>query len=121
MNMLALGLLALPVISSSSDTAIGATVVGSQAAVRCAAVTGSELILSQSRRYLVFGELHGTSETPELFGDLVCAQVRKGPVVVALEFDEKSTSSLQRFIASPGAVARIKANVDCPRLSVEAR
>jgi hypothetical protein len=76
--------------------------------VSCSPIPGSEAVLGAGKRYYVFGEVHGTSETPELFGDLVCAAAQKRAVVVALEFDEQSTSSLQRFIASAGGEADVR-------------
>lgn len=48
----------------------------------------------------VFGEIHGTREAPEFFGDVVCNAAR-GPqrIVVGLEFPSSEASALNAFLA----------------------
>jgi hypothetical protein len=53
----------------------------------CRAIPGTaELLARPGLRYVLVGEIHGTAETPAIFGDLVCAAVESGrQVVVGLE------------------------------------
>lgn len=73
-------------------------------AVPCADLPGAHAVLSRTdKRFLIFGELHGTAEAPALFGDLVCAAVRTGEVVVGLELQQDQQPSLDRYLASDGS------------------
>jgi hypothetical protein len=63
---------------------------------------------------ILFGEMHGTAETPGLFADLVCAAATAGPVVVGLEIDIAEQAAIDAFLASNGgaaALARLRATV----------
>lgn len=72
--------------------------------LRCADLPGSAVILAQAnKRFLLFGELHGTAEIPALFADFVCLAAKRGPVVVGLELPAGEQSSLDRFMASDGS------------------
>lgn len=74
------------------------------AARRCADLPGAAVVLADARkRYFLFGELHGTTETPALFGDFVCAAARTGPVVVGLELQKDEQPSLDRYLISDGS------------------
>jgi hypothetical protein len=65
---------------------------------------GAEEVLRLSgKRYFIFGELHGTAETPQLFGDFVCAAARLGPIVVALEMQADEQPRLDAFLSSDGS------------------
>jgi len=58
-------------------------------------------------RFVLVGETHGTTETPAIFGDLVCsARVTKRPIIVGLEFREQKV--LDRFLESRSDELRIK-------------
>lgn len=57
------------------------------------------------RRAFIFGELHGTSEIPALFGDLVCQAAARGPVIVGLEMPESCQAALNAWLASDGGAA----------------
>jgi hypothetical protein len=51
-------------------------------------------------RFLLVGEMHGTTEGPAIFGDLVCAAVATGrPVVAALERPVEEQDDLSAFRA----------------------
>lgn len=57
-------------------------------------------------RFVVFGEMHGTEETPGLFGEAVCAASRDRPVVVALEAQpELLAGAVSAYLASDGGPA----------------
>lgn len=88
---------------------IGAVVSAPSQAVpsqlNCPALTGARDLLAndaRERRFVVIGELHGTSESPALFGDLVCNLATERPVSVALEFNVSATPALQAYVASAG-------------------
>ncbi|MCO8028651.1 hypothetical protein NI454_01655 [Brevundimonas diminuta] len=66
----------------------------------CAPIPGVEALWKDEIRYVVIGEMHGTTETPAAFADLVCAARDKGPVTVALEFSEGMQPMLDAFMAA---------------------
>jgi len=72
-----------------------------RAAASCVPVEGlAETLASRPARFVVFGELHGTLEIPQFFGDVVCQLSEKKPVVVALEFVREDGEAIQQFIHS---------------------
>lgn len=66
----------------------------------CTPVPGVEALWNDEIRYVVVGEMHGTTETPAAFADLVCAARARGPVTVALEFSESMQPTLDAFMAA---------------------
>ncbi|MBO9602488.1 MAG: hypothetical protein J7496_08275 [Novosphingobium sp.] len=52
---------------------------------------------------VVMGEVHGTVETPAMFGDLVCRAAMFGPVNVHLEWATSLQSQLDAYLASDGS------------------
>lgn len=66
----------------------------------CTPVPGVEALWNDDTRYVVVGEMHGTTEAPAAFADLVCAARAQGPVTVALEFSESIQPTLDAFIAA---------------------
>jgi len=66
----------------------------------CTPIPGAEVLWKNEIRYVVVGEMHGTTETPAAFADLVCAARDKGPVTVALEFSEGMQPMLDAFMAA---------------------
>jgi hypothetical protein len=57
-------------------------------------------------RWIVAGELHGTNEMPEAFGDLVCAAARgKRGIIVALEHPVDEQRLLDDYLSSNGDAA----------------
>ena len=72
----------------------------------CTPVAGAAALLAvPERRAFIFGELHGTTEIPALFGDFVCAAAAQGPVTVGLEMPESSQAALDAWLASDGSAA----------------
>jgi hypothetical protein len=78
------------------------------AALSCAAPSGIDAVLDRKERYLVFGELHGTEQTPATFAEIVCAAARRGPVIVGVEWDESQATLMNAYVRS-GASADLAA------------
>lgn len=57
-------------------------------------------------RVLLVGEIHGTVECPAVFGDLVFAAARQGPVDVGLELPSTEQAELDHFLAVANDAAR---------------
>lgn len=66
----------------------------------CTPISGAEALWKDEIRYIVVGEMHGTTETPAAFAEMVCAARDKGPVTVALEFSEGMQPMLDAFMAA---------------------
>ena len=66
----------------------------------CTPIPGAEALWKDEIRYIVVGEMHGTTETPAAFAEMVCAARDKGPVTVALEFSEGMQPMLDAFMAA---------------------
>ncbi|MBX9858489.1 MAG: hypothetical protein K2Y20_02735 [Sphingomonas sp.] len=63
---------------------------------------GWSKIVSNRTHYVVFGELHGTVETPRLIGDIACALTAKRQrILVAVELSSTQNAGLQRAWAGP--------------------
>ncbi len=85
------------------NTSLVASLAFAALAPACPAVPGAAALLAMpERRALIVGELHGTAEIPALFGDLVCAAAKLGPVVVGLEMPEGSQAALDAWLVSDG-------------------
>ena len=70
---------------------------------RCRPIPGAEGLLDRrDLRWIVVGEMHGTNETPEAFGDLVCLASASRPVVVAVEQATSEQPAIDDFIGSDG-------------------
>lgn len=79
---------------------------GSTASRVCPALPGvDEILAMRDKRTILFGEMHGTAETPALFGDFVCHAGRQGPVAVGLEIPRQEQPALDRYMASRGTAA----------------
>ena len=75
----------------------------------CTPVSGlSDAMGSMKARFLVLGEIHGTSEIPEFFADAICQLSETQPVLVLLEFDRRDGQLIDRYIHGDARVtARI--------------
>ena len=71
----------------------------------CIPIEGAETLWRDDRRFLVIGELHGTSEAPAAFAELVCEALKRGPVMVALEYPVEMQSTLDTFMVEPDETA----------------
>ena len=68
----------------------------------CHPLPGWEAIANEAQgKYLIFGETHGSSESPEAVAEYVCAVADSGPVLVALEFSSETDPAWQRAWAAP--------------------
>jgi hypothetical protein len=94
---------ALPLLVLSTCTA-WAQGVSKNTSVSCSPPDGAALLRSRvGVRYVLLGELHGTTETPPIFGELVCdAAAHAKRVLVGLEFSEDTAGAFQDYIASKG-------------------
>jgi hypothetical protein len=69
----------------------------------CAPIDGIDAVV-EAEQMIVFGEIHGTVESPKAFGDAVCHVVaRHGRVVVALEIGEGEQQRIDAFMAGTGS------------------
>ena len=68
----------------------------------CRPVPGASDVWSRPKlRFVLVGEMHGTTETPEVFGDLVCAaQELNRPLLVGIERPSAEQKAIDRFLAS---------------------
>lgn len=86
------GLLVAAPPSQADDT--------SKAAAPCPAVAGLDTLLERSQ-ILIFGELHGTAESPAFMGDVVCQLVAAGHTVqLGVELPRNEQSLLDAVLAS---------------------
>lgn len=68
----------------------------------CSLPTGWREIDARRPRFVIFGETHGTQESPAMVGQVACALSSRGqPVVVAVELDASSNPELQQLWKSP--------------------
>lgn len=94
----------------STLLACSALVASEPAFARCAVPPGWSKVVGISTQYVVFGELHGTVETPRLIGDIACALTAKRQrILVAVELSSTQNAGLQRAWAGPhqGFAARV--------------
>lgn len=75
--------------------------------VTCRNLPGSDALLASGKRYILFGETHGTNETPGLFADLICTAAAREGVVVGLEIPHAEQPAVDAFMASDGGAAAI--------------
>jgi hypothetical protein len=73
----------------------------SLAATPCAPPAGHEALWAPEHRFVIIGEIHGTTEAPAAFAQLVCAASEQGPVTVALELPTTMQPQLDAFLAAP--------------------
>lgn len=73
---------------------------GSNASAHCSLPVGWDGVIGKQAHYIVFGELHGSAETPAAVGEIVCALAeRNKPLLVAVELDDNA--GLQRAWSEP--------------------
>lgn len=68
----------------------------------CAPIDGAGRLFADKVKTVWVGEIHGTAEEPELFGDLVCLAAASRPVVVALERNLDEQPLWDAYLASDG-------------------
>lgn len=79
---------------------------------RCEPVPGLDTSALVKVRFLVFGEIHGTLETPVFVGDVACALAAKRPVIVAVELPTIATAATEAFIKSKGTASDVNRLLD---------
>ena len=76
-----------------------------KAAPPCTPIDGLSSILRPGA-VAVFGEMHGTVESPAFVEAVICLAAERGlPIVLGVEQDHAVESATNRFVASPGADA----------------
>lgn len=71
----------------------------------CAPPQGFDALLERPERFIILGEIHGTTEAPAAFAHMVCAAAHRGPVTVALELPVDMQPQLDAFLAAPDTEA----------------
>lgn len=73
----------------------------------CQPLPGADVLFSRPGvRFILLGEMHGTTEAPALFRDLVCAAAAgKRPVVVGLERPSREQAAIDAFLAADNHAA----------------
>jgi len=72
----------------------------------CSPPPGAEqLWAAPETRFVILGEIHGTTETPAAFAGMVCAASAGRPVVVGLEFEDTAQPAFDAWMASKGTPA----------------
>ena len=68
----------------------------------CRPLPGADALWRKSDlRFVLVGEMHGTTETPQVFRDLICAaHAAKRPLLVGLERPSAEQKSIDRFLAA---------------------
>lgn len=56
-------------------------------------------------RILLFGEMHGSAESPALVGTVACVLSKQGPVALGLELPSTEQAPIDRYLASNGDAA----------------
>lgn len=81
----------------------------------CTLPTGWRQIDAGRPRFVIFGETHGTRESPALVGEVACALSRRGkPVLVAVKLDASTNVRLQELWQSPVSGFRERVIRDLP-------
>jgi hypothetical protein len=70
----------------------------------CPPIAGLDSILARGTM-LVFGEIHGTAESPRFAGAVACHAAALGPVTLALELPRDEQPRLDAYLASGGTAA----------------
>lgn len=86
---------------------LGLLVLGAANLSSCQPIAGAERLWAKPEtRWVMVGEMHGTTEMPAFFADLVCQAAASGrPITVALEQDVEMQPSIDAFLASDGGPA----------------
>ena len=76
----------------------------------CGDLPGVNRLWSNSRvRFILAGEMHGTNETPAIFGDLVCAAgTSNRPIVVGIEHSVADQEAIDAFMSSSDHEAAVR-------------
>jgi hypothetical protein len=77
----------------------------------CQPLPGADALWSKPGvRFILLGEMHGTTEAPALFRDLVCAAAAgKRPVVVGVERSSREQAAIDTFMRADGHAAAVDA------------
>ena len=71
-------------------------------AATCALPLGWDQVAATGRKYVIFGEMHGTEQSPAMVGGVACASARRNErVLVAVELDSREDDGLQAAWGGP--------------------
>ena len=65
-------------VAAAPAWAGGAPSQSAAASEACPLPPGWDAIAARNPRFVIFGEMHGTEQTPAFFGDVACALATKG-------------------------------------------
>lgn len=73
-----------------------------RAFAHCAVPPGWDRVVGSSSHYVVFGELHGTAQSPQFVGDIACAlSAKRQRILIAVELSSSENAGLQRAWGGP--------------------
>ncbi|MFZ3485174.1 hypothetical protein [Sphingomonas sp. 3-13AW] len=91
-------------VAAAPAWAGGAPSQSAAASEACPLPPGWDAIAARKPRFVIFGEMHGTEQTPAFFGDVACALATKGErILVALELSPEGNPALQKVWRLPVA------------------
>jgi len=82
----------------------------------CAPPDGTSALLDGDQRFVVVGEMHGTTEAPAAFAQIVCEAATRGPVTVALELPQAMQPNLDAFLMADSDLSALAALEGTPFL-----
>ncbi|MEO0591028.1 MAG: hypothetical protein AAFZ11_10770 [Pseudomonadota bacterium] len=81
----------------------------------CTPVDGASRLFRDDVTWIIVGEIHGTNQTPQAFGNLVCLATRTNrAVIVAVEFSSDWQPAIDRFLASDGGAEAQREFLELP-------
>jgi len=84
----------------------------------CSLPPGWSAVTSSHPHFIIFGEEHGTKESPELVGSIACALAMRGEhILVAVELPSRTDPQLQRLWQSPANGFADRVIADLPGFS----
>jgi hypothetical protein len=94
--------------------------VGTTRGEVCSEGTMLPSALVEAGSVVLFGEMHGTQELPQFFGEAVCSVAdSRQSVRVGLEVEPQNQAIFDAFLASPGAASDVSALLAAPFWSRE--
>lgn len=91
------------------------TALTAASAPACQPVVGAEALWRKDTRWVIVGEIHGTTEMPRAFANLACLAAKSGrPVTIALEFSADWQPVIDSYMQSKGDAAATAALLALP-------
>jgi hypothetical protein len=97
-------------VKTLCSAVLGLLIVQAQAAMPACEVESQPRLDRVVERVILVGELHGNEQAPAFIAQLVCGLLTQNrPVILALERDEAEQLATERFLASAGTSADVRA------------